>query len=70
MTMLIGQRKYDAEIYYEHTKVVKAGKHQGDVGCTTPRIRQIIVNSAKFSTAFKCNNSSTSQQQSAAAKKS
>jgi hypothetical protein len=68
MTVLIGQRKYEAEIYYEHAKVVKVGKHQGDVGCTTPSIRQIIMNSAKFTTVFKCNNSSTSQQQSAAKK--
>ena len=35
MTVLIGQRNYEAEIYYKHTKVVKVSKHQGDVGCVT-----------------------------------
>lgn len=52
MTVLIGQGNYDAEIYYKHTKVVKVRKHQGDVGCATSSMTQIVANSAKFTTAL------------------
>jgi len=48
--VLIGQRNYEAEIYNKHTEVVKVSKHQGDCGLCY--MTQIIVNSAKFTTAL------------------
>jgi len=50
MTVLIGQRNYEAEIYNKHTEVVKVSKHQGD--CRLCYMTQITVNSAKFTTAL------------------
>jgi hypothetical protein len=35
-----------------HTEVVKVRKHQRNMGCVTPRMTQIIVNCAKFTTAL------------------
>jgi len=50
MTVLIGQRNYEAEFYNKHTEVVEVSKHQGVCGLCY--MTQIIVNSAKFSTAL------------------